>query len=160
MGFFMNALPQPMISEITNLLETIFRKYFISEHMQENIHKVIHTWAYEIFRLPFLANLANSSAELCSFGNPYYLILDLCLPASCNNDDLDKIFKLLPYSCGFMDIRDLDRESVPGTYITLTVMCLCFALGITASIYDYYILPYHKHLPYTKSKSRILLLHN
>ncbi|KAE9555608.1 hypothetical protein FO519_001186 [Halicephalobus sp. NKZ332] len=110
-----------------------------------------HTFTGNFVTLFFTANLAQADPASCSPASHLVMSIDLCLPDSCGKSDLEKFFSILSFSCGFADIRDQDRGNVAGTYIIIIIMCTCFALGITASIYDYYILPSHKDRAYTKS---------
>lgn len=87
----------------------------------------------------------------CNPTGPKSLSIDLCLPASCSIADLTIILGSLKSTCHFNDIRTQERGSIAGTYITAVIMCFCLALGISASIFDYFFLPLYKDQPFVKS---------
>ncbi|KAK0413654.1 hypothetical protein QR680_006927 [Steinernema hermaphroditum] len=99
---------------------------------------------------------------------------DFCAPKSCSSDDdlremstflVQEVDAYLGLNftnnvCSVMSMEDQKKAQAksPGTWIVTGVMGTIGIVGIAAAIYDYFILPHHKELPYFKSFAMKLFL--
>uniref|UniRef100_A0A7E4V5R8 NRF domain-containing protein n=1 Tax=Panagrellus redivivus TaxID=6233 RepID=A0A7E4V5R8_PANRE len=79
--------------------------------------------------------------------------IDLCLPKTCSAADIETIVNGISKSEIVCEVQSLPREAHAnaGTWITLGIIAVVLFLGVTASVFDYFVLPYHKHEPYVNS---------
>uniref|UniRef100_A0A7E4V6L2 NRF domain-containing protein n=1 Tax=Panagrellus redivivus TaxID=6233 RepID=A0A7E4V6L2_PANRE len=79
--------------------------------------------------------------------------IDLCLPTTCSAADIETIVNGISKKKIVCEVKSLPREAHAnaGTWITLVIIAVVLFLGLTASIFDYFVLPYHKQEPYVNS---------
>uniref|UniRef100_A0A7E4V5S3 NRF domain-containing protein n=1 Tax=Panagrellus redivivus TaxID=6233 RepID=A0A7E4V5S3_PANRE len=79
--------------------------------------------------------------------------IDLCLPKTCTSADIKTIVNGISKGEIVCEVQSLPREAHAnaGTWITLGIIAVVLFLGVTASVFDYVVLPYHKHEPYVNS---------
>uniref|UniRef100_A0A7E4ZTZ0 NRF domain-containing protein n=1 Tax=Panagrellus redivivus TaxID=6233 RepID=A0A7E4ZTZ0_PANRE len=85
--------------------------------------------------------------------SPNTFTIDVCLPKTCSAIDIETIVNGALKKKIVCEVQSLPRKAHAnaGTWITLVIIAVVLFLGVTASVFDYFVLPYHKQEPYVNS---------
>ncbi|KAH7660549.1 acyltransferase, partial [Aphelenchoides avenae] len=83
---------------------------------------------------------------------------DLCVPKACNDTELETLMRIglgMANRTGLLSvcvvsIADEDRSLDWRGWLVSGLLMTVAVLGITTSIYDYFVFPYHCHMSYSK----------
>uniref|UniRef100_A0A7E4VWY7 NRF domain-containing protein n=1 Tax=Panagrellus redivivus TaxID=6233 RepID=A0A7E4VWY7_PANRE len=101
--------------------------------------------------ITFTSSLSPPTVKSCAANT---IQIDLCLPKSCLgrevHDVIDVVFEK-SFVCKVLALNEESHKANAGTYIVAVIVIAVLALGVLASIYDYFLFKKHKGKAYTKT---------
>uniref|UniRef100_A0A7E4V514 NRF domain-containing protein n=1 Tax=Panagrellus redivivus TaxID=6233 RepID=A0A7E4V514_PANRE len=102
-------------------------------------------------QVTFLPSAGPATPELCAKTT---FTIDLCIPKSCSSVQLKNIIEAsfnASFICSVSSLMEFPNKPTAGTWITVAIIAIVLFLGITASIYDFFIYKHHRDHRYIQS---------